>query len=57
MRAINQDEFDEQENTQLPKLFRKKYIKIGRDYGFDEITELSEIRRLAEIESRCKQNW
>ena len=53
MRVINKDKFYTKPQKKLCREFRE----FHRDYGLEEMTEMAEIRRLAEIESKYRQNW
>ena len=57
MSIINKNECDNKQNEQPKKKYNRRFKSSETYYGFEEIIELSEIRRLAEIESRYKQNW
>lgn len=54
MRVINQKEL-ERKTTRKPQ---RRFKASSRDYALlEDITEMAEIRRLAEIESKYRQSW
>lgn len=55
---VNNKDFFRKTNWLIYKRRNSKFVVIEKeDCLDDEISELEEIRRLAEIESKFRQNW
>ena len=55
---VNNKDFFRKTNWLLYKRHNSKFVVIeNEDWLDDEISEIQEIRRLAEIESKYRQNW